>query len=106
MTDEIQAAAERYAKGDSPYWHDDGTGRLMFDSELRNDDLCTLADAYRDLGERQEDRLAIYKGSEHYCGPFENPDAAYETVEAYGDEFRLVRVVTFISPVEKEGTAT
>lgn len=59
-------------------------------------DLEFLADAYLALGERQEDRLAIYKGSEHYCGPFENPDLARDTVEAYGNEFRLVRVSTFI----------
>lgn len=101
MTPEVQAAAKRYAMGDYSYWCDDGLGRLIFDSGLRDADLCTLADAYLSLGERQPDKFRLSQF----------PQCEYDTAEeACGEgSWRqpgkpIVRVVTFISPIDTKGS--
>lgn len=108
MTPEIQAAAKRYAMGDHPYWCDDGLGRLIFDSGLRDADLCTLADAYRALGERQPDEWAVTAGGVLWSGTeyLDLADAVRhaEICRSTHKDVKIVRVTTFLSPVDDDTT--
>lgn len=101
MSDDIKAAAERYAKHgkattfrDSPYFIADEK-RMAVDRLY--EDRALLADAYLALGERQEDRWTHQRASDGALSmyTFETPQAAANFFHAEKDG-RIVRVSTFI----------
>ncbi len=115
MTDDIQAAAERLrrcaalrAEGDSCWisrvYQPDPAFRPEFDFEA---DKWTVICAYRALGERHtEARFGVHNPT---TGRLLQPFTTQSGAESFIKENRVsdcsvVRVVTFLSPVDTKGT--
>lgn len=116
MSDPIREAAERYAKHkavteaeDSPYYIPSAgdLGLKWIDVMARDADIRTLAEAYLALGERHtEARFGVHNPT---TGRLLQPFTTQSGAESFIKENRasacsVVRVVTFLSPVDTKGT--